>query len=135
MSDVEDIGALVHGYARLLDGGDIDAVVALFEHSTWRSLPNGTVLHGSAAIRPVYEQLMARDHGRTTKHLITNLSIDLPATDATTATSHCYWTVLQASPGAPVTIDLSGQYDDSFEKADDRWRFTDRLVTVDLSSA
>ena len=39
MSDADEITALVHSYARLLDDGDVDAVAALFEHSTWRSLP------------------------------------------------------------------------------------------------
>jgi ketosteroid isomerase-like protein len=133
VSDVDDIGALIHSYARLLDEGDIDAVVALFEHSTWRSLPHGSILRGSAGVRPIYEQLIVRQNGRPTKHLITNLSIDVPHADATAAASHCYWTVIQASPGTPVTIDLSGQYTDTFQKVDDRWRFADRLVTVDLS--
>ena len=46
MSDADEITALVHSYARLLDRGDVDGVAALFEHSTWRSLPNGSVLRG-----------------------------------------------------------------------------------------
>jgi 3-phenylpropionate/cinnamic acid dioxygenase small subunit len=133
MSDLDDISALVHSYARLLDGGDIDAVVALFEHSTWRSLPNGSTLRG-AEVRPVYEQLMARQGGDRTKHLITNLNIDVDA-NGMTARAHCYWTVLHAGPGQPVTINLSGQYADRFVKADQRWRFADRLITVDLHGA
>ena len=44
MSDVEEISALVHSYARLLDSGDVDGVTALFEHSTWRSMPKGSML-------------------------------------------------------------------------------------------
>lgn len=132
MSDVDVITALVHSYARLLDGGDLDAVVALFEHSTWRSLPNGSTRRGTAEVRPVYESLMARDGDARTKHLITNLSIEIDPGD-TTASSHCYWTVLRTSPGSPVSVDLSGQYTDTFEKVDGRWRFADRLITVDLS--
>ncbi len=134
MSDVDAITTLVHSYARLLDGGDVDAVVALFEHSTWRSLPNGSTLRGTAEVRPVYESLMARDGAGRTKHLITNLCIGVEP-GATTAWSHCCWTVLRSAPGAPVTVDLSGQYSDTFEKVDDRWRFTDRLITVDLGGA
>jgi hypothetical protein len=49
MSDSEAITALVHSYARLLDAGDIDGVVALFEHSTWRSLPTARC---STAVMP-----------------------------------------------------------------------------------
>ena len=37
-----------------------------------------------------------------------------------TASSHCYWTVLQGAPGEPITITLSGQYADAFEKVDGR---------------
>jgi len=133
MSDADEITRLVHSYARLLDGGDVNGVVALFEHSTWRSLPNGSALRGSAEVRPVYENLLAREGGLQTKHLITNLSIDVEP-GATTASSHCYWTVLRNAPGQPIGITLSGQYADRFEKCDGHWRFVDRLITIDQTS-
>ena len=44
MGDRDEITALVHRYAELLDGGDLDAVVALFAHTTWRSAGTGAVL-------------------------------------------------------------------------------------------
>ena len=132
MSDTDEITALVHAYARLLDDGDVDAVAALFEHSTWRSLPNGTTLRGSAEVRPVYEQLLAQDGPARTKHLLTNLSIAVEP-GAATGSSHCYWTVLRSTPGEPIEITLSGQYTDTFEKIGHAWRFTDRLITVDLT--
>jgi hypothetical protein len=47
--------------------------------------------------------------------------------------SHCYWTVLQNATAGHIVITLSGQYADSFEKVGDTWRFTDRLITVDLT--
>jgi 3-phenylpropionate/cinnamic acid dioxygenase small subunit len=133
-SDHQEITALVHSYARHLDAGDVDAVVALFEHSSWRSWPEGSNLHGSAAVRPVYEKLMARSSERRTKHLITNLSIVVDP-GGSAASSHCYWTVLRGGPGERIEIDLSGQYSDTFERAASGWRFTDRLITVDLTSA
>jgi hypothetical protein len=50
----------------------------------------------------------------------------------TTASSHCYWTVLQnTEPGAAIDVTLSGQYTDRFEKVDGSWRFADRLITTD----
>jgi ketosteroid isomerase-like protein len=130
--DAHEITALVFSYARLLDRGDVDAVAALFEHSTWRSLPSGSVRRGAAEVRPVYENLLDQIGTEPTKHLITNLTIDVqPGAD--TATSHCYWTVLQNPTAGRIDITLSGQYTDSFEKVDDSWRFTDRLITVDLT--
>jgi hypothetical protein len=53
---------------------------------------------------------------------------------ATTASSHCYWTVLQnVRAGEPIAMILSGQYTDEFEKVGGKWRFTDRLITTDLT--
>jgi hypothetical protein len=40
----DEITALVHGYAELLDGGDVEGVVAMFARATWRSAATGTVL-------------------------------------------------------------------------------------------
>jgi ketosteroid isomerase-like protein len=130
MSDTDEITALVHSYALLLDGGDTEAVVALFEHSTLRSEPNGSVLRGSDEIRPVYQRLAA-DGTAPTKHLLTNLTVAVEA-ESSSATSHCYWTVLRQVPTGGIDVMLSGQYVDRFEKVDGSWRFADRLIIVDL---
>jgi hypothetical protein len=133
MSDEAEITALVHSYAILLDAGDMDAVAALFEHSTWRADPGDTVLRGSAEVRPVYEQLIVPEGGPRTKHLLTNLAIDVEP-GASTASSHCYWTVLQnVRPGEAITIIFSGQYTDIFERIEGKWHFADRLITTDLT--
>ncbi len=58
---------------------------------------------------------------------------DVEPDATTTASSHCHWTVLQNSTTGGIVITLSGQYADSFEKVGDIWRFTDRLITVDLT--
>jgi ketosteroid isomerase-like protein len=133
MSDLGEITALVHSYALWLDRGDMDAVAALFEHATWRSEPNGQVLRGVEQIRPVYEQLKTYDGSPRTKHLLTNLTVDVEA-GTSTASAHCYWTVLQnVEAGRAIEIILSGQYTDKFEKIDGVWQFADRLITVDLT--
>src|SRR5579862_6593675 len=131
MSDLGEISKLVNSYAVLLDAGDVNAVSSLFEHADWRS-EGGPVLRGTDQVRPVYEQLIAQVSGTQTKHLLTNLTVDVEA-DATTATAHCYWTVLQTMPpGNGINILLSGQYFDNLEKVDGTWRFSERLITVDL---
>ena len=132
MSDVAEITKLVNSYGLLLDQGDIDGVLALFQHSTWRGAANRPVLRGSAEVRPVYEQLLTALGSLRTKHLLTNLAVQIDAS-GTTASSHCYWTVLQnTEPGAAIDVTLSGQYTDRFEKVDGSWRFADRLITTDL---
>jgi hypothetical protein len=133
MSDLTEISALIHSYAILLDQSDMDAVSALFEHATWRSEPGDTVLRGSAEVRPVYEQLKVPEGGPRTKHLLANLTVEVEP-DASTASAHCYWTVLQnVCAGEPITMIFSGQYTDKFDKVDGKWRFTDRLITTDLT--
>lgn len=130
MSDESEITTLVHSYARLLDGGDTEAVVALFEHSTLRSEPNGSLLRGVDEIRPIYQRLNA-DGAPRTKHLLTNLTVDV-GEGATAAESHCYWTVLREGRSGGIDVMLSGQYVDRFEKVDGKWHFADRLIRVDL---
>lgn len=128
-----EITALVHTYARRLDAGDLDGVAALFEHATWRSASTGVALRGRDEVRAVYRRVRLHDGSPRTKHLITNLSIDLePGADR--ASAHCYFTVLQGVVrGEPIQVILSGQYVDRFERVDDRWRFSDRLFIVDLA--
>lgn len=133
MSDESAITALVNSYALLLDQGEMDAVAALFEHSTWRSDPDGPVLRGSKEVRPVYEKLKTYEGSPRTKHLLTNLTVNVDPSGSN-ASAHCYWTVLQnVEPLRTIEIILSGQYTDTFEKVGGTWRFTDRLIKVDFT--
>ncbi len=130
--DRAEIAALVHEYARRLDTGDLDGVAALFEHATWRSDADGTVLRGTDQVRRVYSQVRLYDGTPRTKHLITNLLVEVdPGAD--TAAAQCYFTVLQGIvPGEPIQVILSGRYVDRFERARGDWRFADRLFVADL---
>lgn len=66
-----------------------------------------------------------------TKHLITNLDVEIDGADA--ASAQCYFTVLQAvGPGQPVETILSGRYVDRCRKVGARWRLADRLFVADL---
>lgn len=130
MTDEMAITALVHSYAFLVDAGDVDAVAALFEQATWRSDASDVVRHGSAAVRPVYEQLTASVAASRTKHLLTNLTVEVQP-GATAASSRCDWSVLRSDTEDRLSVTLSGRYIDRFAKVDGRWRFADRLITTD----
>ena len=133
MSDRAEITALVHEYARRLDAGDLDGVAALFEQATWRSESTGEVRRGREEVRAVYERVLLYDGSPRTKHLITNLTIDVEP-DADRAVGECCFTVLQGiEAGEPIQIILSGRYVDRFEKSAGVWRFSDRLFVVDLT--
>jgi len=131
VTDEMAITALVHSYALLVDASDVDGVAALFEHATWRSDARDVVRRGSAEVRPVYEQLFASMGASRTKHLLTNLTVEVEA-EAMAASSRCYWSVLRSDGDNRLAISLSGQYSDRFAKVDGRWRFADRLITTDL---
>jgi 3-phenylpropionate/cinnamic acid dioxygenase small subunit len=133
MSDRAEIAALVHAYASRLDAGDLDGVSALFEHATWRSESTGEVLRGREEVRAIYERVRLYDGSPRTKHLISNLSIDVEP-DVGRATAECCFTVLQGvDPGDPIQIVLSGRYVDRFERVAGVWRLADRLFVVDLT--
>ena len=65
---------------------------------------------------PVYEKLKTHEGSPRTKHLLTNLTVNVDP-GGSTASAHCYWTVLQSlEPLRHLEIILSGQYKDTFEK-------------------
>jgi len=133
MSDQAEITALVHAYARRLDAGDLEGVAALFEQAAWRSESTGEVRRGREEVRAVYERVRLYDGSPRTKHLITNLTIDVEP-DVDRAAAECCFTVLQGiEAGEPIQIILSGRYVDRFERSAGVWRFSDRLFIVDLT--
>lgn len=133
MGDRDEITALVHRYAELLDAGDMDAVVDLFTDATWSSAATGAVLRTPAEIRAVYARIELYDDGTPrTRHLMNNLTIDL-VDGADEAAGRCYYTVLQGGePGEPITTILAGRYHDQYRRGPDGWHFADRLFIIDL---
>lgn len=137
--DLAAIAALVYGYAELVDSGDFAGVGALFAAATFRAAA-GEQIHvrtGASEVQAQFEQLVRlMDDGTPgTKHVTTNLAIDLDA-DAGTAASRSYFTVLQGrqGPDGPdIGIVVAGRYHDRFERdGDGAWRFADRLIYTDL---
>jgi 3-phenylpropionate/cinnamic acid dioxygenase small subunit len=128
--DVEAIRALIHRYAELIDLGDLDAVAALFTHGTWSSPGRGAPLRGAEQVRHAYDGVILYDGIPSTKHVISNVTIDIA--DDGTATARSYFTVLQGRPDFPLQPVIAGRYHDKFERAGDAWRFADRQIIPDL---
>jgi 3-phenylpropionate/cinnamic acid dioxygenase small subunit len=132
VGDRDAITALVYRYAELLDGGDIDGVVALFADATWRSAATGTVLRSPEEIRAVYERIMPSDGTPTTRHLMSNVTIDL-VDGADEATGSSYYTVLQGrGAGEPIETIVAGRYVDRYRRGSDGWTLADRVFIADL---
>ncbi|HEY5165989.1 MAG TPA: nuclear transport factor 2 family protein [Acidimicrobiia bacterium] len=131
-SAAEAVRALVVAYAEQLDAGDLDGVAALFEHAVVRAARTGTELVGRDAVRAMYDPVIRYDDGTPhTQHVLANLEVRVDE-DARTATSHCVFTVWQATRANGLRPVLSGRYDDSFACVGAAWRFTERVIHADL---
>ncbi len=134
VGDRDEIAAIVHRYAELLDGGDVEGVVGLFSQATWRSAATGTVLRTPDELRAVYSSLVPTDGPIRTRHLMHNLVIELDD-GADEASARCSYTVLEGGdPGAPVRILLVGRYEDRYHRGDGGWHLVDRVFHVDLDA-
>jgi hypothetical protein len=127
------IANLIAEYAERVDLGDFAAVGRLFAHATYRALlPNGDVATSSGAqevTQVMSSMVLTYDGVPATKHLMTNIIVDI---DGNVAHSRSYFTVFQARPDLPLQPIIAGRYHDRFERADDCWRFADRLILTDL---
>jgi len=132
MSDARgEISNLIFSYAERMDAGDLSGVARLFEHAVYRAA-NGPPLDSADVERVNRELVILHEDGTPrTKHLTTNLRIELDEA-AGTATCRSYFTVLQGVAGAPFQPIVAGRYDDRFEYASGAWRFAERRIHVDL---
>lgn len=130
--DTDAIAALVYGYAELLDAGDLEGVADLFESATLRSNQRAAVRRGRSAALALYrDTVILYDGTPCTKHVITNLVVDLDP-DGTGASARCHFTVVQARPELPLQTILAGRYHDRFARRAGAWHLADRLILVDL---
>ena len=67
-----------------------------------------------------------------TKHVITNVTVEV-ATDRATAAARSYFTVLQALPDLPLQPIIAGRYHDRFARDAGGWYFSEREIIVDLT--
>ncbi len=129
--DWHAVNTLLMTYAEHLDSGRFAEFAALFEHATYRIEHSGTTsvseYRGAAEVLGFCEQTRLYDDGTPrTKHVITNVNIQL---DGDSATASSYATVFQQTDVLPLQPIASGRYLDRFSRAVDGWRFADRLIT------
>jgi 3-phenylpropionate/cinnamic acid dioxygenase small subunit len=129
--DWHAINTLLMTYAELLDGGRFDDFAALFEHATYRIDHAGaehvSEYRGATEVLGFCKQTRLYDDGTPrTKHVITNVNIQLHGDQATASS---YATVFQQTEVLPLQPIASGRYVDRFERVDGTWRWADRLIT------
>ena len=133
MSDAADqIRNLIHRYAEAVDGGRFEVLSELFAHATLRfalgsGVPQRSMPGTDAEAMFRGGIILYADGTPRTRHVTTNTIIEVDET-AGRATARSYLTTLQQVPGHPIEIIATAKYEDTFERADGTWRFSERLI-------
>lgn len=132
-ADYIAIQNLLHRYCDLLDRGDLDGVGALFAHATvhvpaedepFRNDAKGLAESYNKFVR-IYEDGTPR-----TRHLCSNIILEANGPDRAKAQS--YVMVFQAADKFPLQPLIAARYQDTFERADGTWRFSERVMETNL---
>jgi hypothetical protein len=127
---------LVLHYSRALDLGDMNAAADCFAEagSLARPMTPDVVIEGREAIRA---SLLSRPKTLLTKHLATNILIDVEGPDSARGLS-CL-TMIATTPGAdakPPHVSTGplwfGEFADRFVKVGDEWKFLARRGSIQM---
>jgi SnoaL-like domain len=132
LSDGDQVRNLLGMYCERLDVGDFDGVGALFADGRLAT-EDGTVLAQGAEDVAAFYRAGTLDHDGSprTKHLVVD-TVLAPAADGCSLAARSSYVVFQAVAGAlalqPI---ITGRYVDTFERAGDGWRWSERRFSVD----
>ena len=132
MAAGDDLRNLLGLYCERIDAGDFRGVGELFEHAALTE-PGGTELaRGADAVEAFYAAgTLLHDGSPRTKHLVTNVVLDIDEAAGVAAVRSSYLVLQQVGAG-PLQPIITGHYHDTFERPDGAWRFTERRFFVDL---
>lgn len=123
----QDITEVLHRIARGTDRGDVDLFASGFHQ-------DGTDYHGLAngPVRNILN-VLGRSKLRLSQHAITNVLIDLE--DDKARVESCFNALHQSRDDAGTLWDemIRGRYLDRFEKRNDAWKISRRVVLWDWS--
>jgi hypothetical protein len=130
---------LVYAYARCLDLGDLSGAADLFatNGAMARPMTPDQIIQGREAIRAA---LLTRPKGLLTKHLTTNVVVDVESRD--TASGSSYLTMIATTPGADDRAPFVsagplyfGEFKDRFVREGAAWKFLQRLGSIQMKFA
>ena len=112
-----EIEHLVYHYAELQDAADWDAISELFEHGDFVA-DSGVSWRGTEIAERRTANVRAYFDGTPrTRHLTTNLAIEVDLERGEASAESCY-TILQGPPALPLQPIAAGRYIDRFEYVD-----------------
>lgn len=127
---------LVYAYSRVLDVGDLSAAADLFAEngSMARPMAPDQVIQGRETIRA---SLLTRPKTLLTKHLATNIMIDVESRDSARGIS--YLTMIATTPpqeAQPPFVSQGpiyfGQFVDRFVREKGEWKFLERRGSIQM---
>jgi hypothetical protein len=130
-----DCERLIVEYARRLDLGEPQRVAELFTDDAVWEMPGRIRFEGRAELEAGFPGRMVAP-GRTARHVVTNVAIDVASHDE--ATGFCYLinyrhdspSGVPADPAPSAVPMYVGQYYDRFVRTPDGWRFKHRRSEV-----
>ena len=127
---------IVHAYSRALDLGDMSAAADLFAEngSMARPLAPEQVIQGREAVRA---SLLTRPKTLLTKHLATNVMIDVESRDSARGIS-CL-TMIATTPPADAKPPFNsagpvyfGEFNDRYVRENGVWKFLERRGSIQM---
>jgi 3-phenylpropionate/cinnamic acid dioxygenase small subunit len=132
MDDVQVIKNHIYRYAELLDLGDLEGLRSWFDKVTVRVDGGSAELRGVTAFQELVERPVCRYNDvPSTKHLVTNVIIEIDHSGGTAA-ARSYYVAFQARPELPLQPIIAGRWHDRFERRGETWEIVDRTIYVDL---
>jgi hypothetical protein len=123
---------LLGEYCERIDAGDLPGVGELFAHGVLADADGRELAAGAGAVAAFYEAgTLLHDGSPRTKHLVTNVVLEIDETAGRAAARSSYLVLQQVGDGALQPI-ITGRYHDTFEMAEGGWRFAERRFLVDL---
>ena len=136
MNNEYEIQKLMNQYARYLDQAEFEKFGQLLGHARYihPGNPDEVIFdkdpQGIAEFMRGHTKL--QDDGTPgTLILVTNHIIDIDESGLT-ATGFCYNSLYHSNPGVSVDPMAIAHYEDKFEKADGKWRFSERRIVPRL---
>lgn len=121
--DGDQVQRTLAEYSQYLDDGDFDRWIDLFTEDA-RLLFAGRTTVGRPSIREYMEQVQPPE-GRG-KHITANILVDVDGVTARARTDYLF--VRPATEG--LVLVATGRYHDELVRDSDRWRFSQRQITL-----
>lgn len=128
------IERLIYEYAEMIDAGNFAGVARQLANCVITSPVDRGGITGADQVLKLFQQStrLYPDTGTPkTKHVMTNLIVDIAA-DGLSAVTRSQYTVLQGTATLPLQPIVAGRYHDEFRQENGRWSFAHRDILVDF---